>query len=429
MRTVVLSLTFILALFAGLPAQAEIAQLDRVVAVVDDDVVTSSELERRLTEIRGRLRQQGTPVPPQDVLRRQVLERLVLERIQIKRAEQRGVQVQDQAVNQVLRNIAADNNLNLQQFRQVLERDGHDFAQFREQIRNEMLIRRLQTRQVDNRVTVTPQEVERFLENKARRGDSDREYQLSHILIAVPEAADPREVQAAREEAEQVRQKAADGADFGELAVSHSDGQQALEGGDLGWRPMGRLPTFFTDAVLGMEPGDVSEVIRSSSGFHLLKLRDRRGGQKHMVRQTRARHILIETDAVTGDNSAEERLERLRQRIRGGEDFAELARAHSDDRVSADKGGDLGWTNPGELAPRFEAAMAELAPGEISEPFRSRFGWHIVQVQDRREHDNTEQYRKSQAREALRQRKMEEQYQQWVRRLLDQAYVEYRLQG
>lgn len=429
MRTVVLSLTFILALFAGLPAQAEIAQLDRVVAVVDDDVVTSSELERRLTEIRGRLRQQGTPVPPQDVLRRQVLERLVLERIQIKRAEQRGVQVQDQAVNQVLRNIAADNNLNLQQFRQVLERDGHDFAQFREQIRNEMLIRRLQTRQVDNRVTVTPQEVERFLENKARRGDSDREYQLSHILIAVPEAADPREVQAAREEAEQVRQKAADGADFGELAVSHSDGQQALEGGDLGWRPMGRLPTFFTDAVLGMEPGDVSEVIRSSSGFHLLKLRDRRGGQKHMVRQTRARHILIETDAVTGDNSAEERLERLRQRIRGGEDFAELARAHSDDRVSADKGGDLGWTNPGELAPRFEATMAELAPGEISEPFRSRFGWHIVQVQDRREHDNTEQYRKSQAREALRQRKMEEQYQQWVRRLLDQAYVEYRLQG
>ncbi|HKJ77054.1 MAG TPA: SurA N-terminal domain-containing protein, partial [Gammaproteobacteria bacterium] len=202
MRTVVLSLTFILALVAGLPAQAKVVQLDRVVAVVDDDVVTHTELAQRLNEIRRRLRQQGTPVPPQDVLRRQVLERLVLERIQLKRAQARGVQVQDQAVNQVLRNIAADNGLDLRRFRQVLERDGYDFAQFREQIRNEMLIRRLRTRQVDNRVTVTPQEVERFLEQKARRGGSDREYQLSHILIAVPEAADPKEVQAARQEAE-----------------------------------------------------------------------------------------------------------------------------------------------------------------------------------------------------------------------------------
>ena len=429
MRTVALTLTFLIALAAGLPAQAKIAELDRVVAIVDDDVVTLTELNRRLEEIRRRLQQRGTPIPPRDLLRRQVLERLVLERIQLKRAEQMGVQVQDAALNQVLRNIAAENGLNLSQFRQALERDGYDFAQFRQEIRNEMLIQRLRTRRVDNRVTVTPQEVERYLENQAQSKQSDQEYRLSHILIAVPEAADPKEVQAARAEAEAVREKARGGTDFGELAVSHSDGQQALEGGDLGWRSAGRLPTFFTELVVDMEPGDVSAPVRSPSGFHILKLEKRRGGGRHLVKQTHARHILIKPDAVTSGAEAREQLRRLRQRLVSGEDFAKLAKARSDDRGSASKGGDLGWTNAGETVPRFEEAMAELEPGEISEPFQSRFGWHIVQVLDRRQHDDTEQFRKNQAREALRQRKIEEKYQQWVRRLLDQAYVEYRLEG
>lgn len=417
----------LLALLVPAVAGAAVQELDRVVAVVNDDVVTLSELQDRLFQVRRQLQQQGTPAPPEDVLKRQVLERLVLERIQLERAHQRGLQVEDETLNQVIRNIARENGLSLDQLRQVLQRDGLPFSEFRENIRNDILVRRLRTREVDNRVSVSEQEVDRFLENRGG-AMQNKEYRLSHILIAVPEAADPAEVQKAREEAEGILGKLRDGANFAELAVAHSDGQQALEGGDLGWRQYGRLPTLFSDVVANMAEGEVTDPIRSPSGFHILRLEQIRGEQRHLVRQTHARHILLQPDAVTDDTEIRQRLERLRRRIQSGEGFSQLARAHSDDQVSAADGGDLGWVGPGEMVPRFEEAMNALEPGEVSEPFRSRFGWHIVQVLERRQYDDTEDFRRNQARRALRQRKIEEEVQQWVRQLLDQAYVEYRLE-
>jgi peptidyl-prolyl cis-trans isomerase SurA len=282
---------------------------------------------------------------------------------------------------------------------------------------------------VADQVSVTPQEVDDFLASQKNLGNLNEEYHLSHILITVPEAASPKQVQAARTKAEQVLAKLHTGADFREMAVSYSDGQQALEGGDLGWRKAGQLPTLFSDIVTRMHEGEISDLIRSPSGFHILKLTGRRGEKKHIVRQTHARHILIRTNEVTSDYDARTRLERLRQRLLAGEDFAALAKANSDDRGSASRGGDLGWTNPGDFVPAFAKVMNELAPGAISEPFKSQFGWHIVQVLGRRDYDNTEQYQRARAREALRARKIDERLQQWVRRIRDEAYVEYRLEG
>jgi len=416
------------ALLAPAAQAEEIVELNRIVAVVNDDVITRTELERRLQSVQQRLAQSDTPLPPQDVLREQVLERLIIERIQLETAARTGVRVDDETVNQVVANIAADNNLTLDQFRQVLERDGVSFARFREEIRNDITINRLRQSQVDNRVTVTPQEVDHFLETQRQRGDADTEYRLAHILIAVPEGSGPETIRVKQERAEEVLALLDDGADFRQTAAAWSDGQQALSGGDLGWRKAGEIPTRFIDIVGALEPGEHSRLIRSTSGFHILKLQEKRGETRRMVRQTHARHILIKTDEITSDFEARNRLERLRERIRSGDSFAELARSHSDDPGSAAQGGDLGWANPGTYAPAFEEAMEALEPGEISAPFRSRFGWHIVQVLERRDHDNTEEFLRTRAQRALHQRKADEEAEAWVRRLRDEAYVEYRLE-
>lgn len=415
----------LLAYIAG--AQAAIQELNRIVAVVNDDVVTAQELDRRIGEVVQQLRRQGTPMPPPKVLRKQVLERLVLERLQLERARSIGIRIDDETVNQVVGNIAEQNNLNLFQFRMVLERDGIDYAQFREDIRRQLMLDRLRVQQVNNKVNVTPREVDAFLEMQQGKEGGGEEYRLGHILIALPEAASPEQVQAARREAEEVLGKLRGGADFGQVAVAHSDGQNALEGGDLGWRKANELPTLFADAIAGMQAGGIGGPVRSPSGFHLFKVLEVRGEERHMVEQTHARHILIKTSELVSAEQARERLARLRERILAGEPFAELARANSDDKASAAEGGDLGWSNPGDLVPRFEQAMDALEPGEISEPFESRFGWHIVQVLERRQQDNTEQLERTKAAEALRQRKIEEQTQTWRRRLRDEAYVELRL--
>ncbi len=407
---------------------AAVEELNGIAAIVDDDVITWSELDQRVKTISQQLREKNTQLPPRNILERQILERLIVEHLQLKRAAQLGIQVDDESLNKVVTNIARENQLSLEQFRQALERDGISFAYFREQIRNEILMSRLRSNQVDNRVNVTPQEVETFLEGQKGRQERNTEFHLYHILISVPDSASPEQVQASRAEAEEVLGRLREGADFRQMAVAHSDGRQALEGGDLGWRRAAQLPSLFAETVLAMQQGELSELIRSASGFHILRLAEKRGQKRNIIRQVQARHILLKTSPLVSTTEARNRLARLRERILGGEDFEALARAHSEDPGSAVKGGDLGWADPSIYVREFQDALNNHAVGDISAPFKSKFGWHILQVLSWRDFDNTDEARRNQAFKALRQRKIEEEQQNWLRRLRDEAYVEFRLE-
>ena len=404
-------------------------ELDRVVAVVNDDIISGSELDTRLERVRKQLRQSGTAPPPPDALRRQVLERLILRRLQLQIARNSGMRVDDESLNRTILRIAEQNELTLREFRDAVERDGHDFARFREEIRDDILIAEVRRRRVENQINISQRDIDDYISMMESRGtEADRHrYRIGHILIAVPDGASSEEIDEARGRAERVLEELRAGADFANMAVTHSDGQKALEGGDLGWRLASDLPTMLADAVLRLETGGVSEPVRSASGFHLVKLVDRQGSQRQMVRQTLARHILVTLDALTDNAEARRQLGVLRERIVNGEDFGELARIHSDDPGSASRGGELGWIDPGNTVPVFERTMDSLAPGAISEPFRSRFGWHLVQVLERRDRDATETSRRAEARRRLRARKIEENTQAWLRRVRGEAYVEYRL--
>ncbi|MEO5702543.1 MAG: peptidylprolyl isomerase [Gammaproteobacteria bacterium] len=404
-----------------------IAPLDRILAVVNNDVITQSDLDLQTRTVVQQLRQRNAELPPADVLQKQVLERAIMNQLQLQMASATGIRVDDDTLNRAIETIAKQNNLSIDQFREVLARDGFDFAAFREDIRDEIIISRLRQREIGNKITVTDQEVQNYLDNQKVQGATvGNEYQIAQILIALPEAPSPEQVQAAKEKAQKVRDDLHAGADFTQTAAAVSAGQQALEGGDLGWLAAGQLPTTFADVVPNMQPGDISELIRSPNGFHIVKLIDKRGDGGSFVKQTQARHILIRTNELTSDQDAQTRLAQLKQRIDGSEDFAVLARSHSDDAASAVNGGSLGWTTPGGLVPQFEAAMNALEPGQTSEPFQTQFGWHIVQVVERRDHDNTDELRKSKAREAIRQRKGDEQLQAWLRTLRDEAYIEFK---
>ncbi len=419
-----------LLLLALLPAAAgaRVVPLDHIVAVVNDDVITATELDHRMTVIKRQFARRNARLPADDILRRQVLERMIQEQLQLQLARSIGIRVDDETLTTVLSRIARDSGMDLLQFRRALEADGLDFAEFRENVRNEIIIDRLRQQRVERRISVTEQEVKNQLARMERDRASQLEYRLAHILIALPEAATPEVVAETRRRAEKVLEKLRGGADFAATAAAVSDGQKALEGGDLGWRRAGQLPPAFASAVEKLAPGEVSGLIRSSSGFHILKLVDRRrGGKRHVVEQTLARHILIRTDAVTSDEQARSRLADLRRRILAGEDFGELARRYSQDKASAVEGGSLGWTEPGRLVPRFQQAMDALKPGQISEPFRTRYGWHIVQVMARRQQDLTEKMREREARMLVHRRKTEEAVRDWLRRLRDEAYVEVRL--
>ena len=412
------------------PAQtAPGAELDRIVAVVNDDVIASSELDAQLDRVRDRLRQSGTAPPPDRTLRRQVLERMVINRLQLQLARDSGISVDDERLNRTLLRIAEQNNLALREFRDTLERDGYDFAEFREEIREEIMVSDVRRRRVESQVHISQRDVDDYLSTMESQGaEVDRHrYRMQHILISVPDGASAEEITEARARTERLLGEIRAGTDFASVAVTHSDGQQALEGGDLGWRQASDLPTMFGDALLRLEVGEVTEPIRSASGFHLVKLVDRRDTERQMVRQTRARHVLIALDELTDEAAARRQLSALRERIVNGEDFGEIARIHSDDSGSAPKGGDLGWVDPGNTVPVFERMMDSLDPGGLSRPFRSQFGWHIVQVLERRERDDTEAARRAEARRALRARKIEENMRTWVRRVRDEAYVEYRL--
>ena len=414
---------------AGVPAQsaAPIVELDRIAAIVNDDVITGSELEARLSSVREQLRRAGTRLPPPEVLRRQVLERLIVDRIQLQLARESGIRIDDETLNRALLQLAQRNGLTLRGFRDALERDGHDFAKFREELREEIAISEVRKLRVESRVQVSERDIDDHLSTIENQG-AGSEYHIGHILIAIPDGASPETITEARERTERVLGEIRAGANFANMAAANSDGQRALEGGDLGWRRAPDLPTMLGDAVLRLAVGEVTDPIRSASGFHLVKLIGKRGGEQPVVvEQTRARHILIVLDELTDEAAARRELSALRERVANGEDFGELARAHSDDAGSAPKDGELGWINPGDTVPEFENAMGSLEPGGLSEPFKSQYGWHIVQVLERREHDDTEAARRAEALRSLRVRKLEEDMQSWVRQVRDEAYVEYRL--
>lgn len=401
--------------------------LNRIVAIANNDVILSSELQEAMNEIVKQLNEKGTPVPERAVLVKQVLERLVVDSLQLQIANDNGIDVSDSMLNSEIQDLAKENGVSLTEFRDVLERDGYPYSKFRENLRKQLIINQVRRQMVASRIKVTDQEVDNLLATLKASGQSDIEYHLSHILVAIPEAASPEEIQAAERRADNILVRLRNGANFSEIAISESDGQTALEGGDIGWRSLGQIPSLFLDSVKTMQVNDISDLIRSSGGFHIIKLLDKRGDERHLVEQTMARHILIKPDTVNTDEEVLIRMQQLEIRLRGGEDFATLARANSQDTLSAAKGGSLGWLNKGDTVPEFEDALESLEPGEISKPVKTQFGWHLVQVQERRTHDSTVDYERSKVKNLIRSRKYDEELFLWLRRLRDESYVEYRI--
>lgn len=400
--------------------------VDRIVVVVNDSIILQSELDAAMDNARQQLSQRGVRDVSRSELRDQVLERLVLQRVQMARAREAGIRVDDRELNDVVSDIARRNGMSQAEFARQLRREGQDYLAVREQIRNEIISQRLRTRELESRISVSEDDVNAYLAREQDVGDS--EVRLSHILISLGDGASPDERQAARERAEELRQRIAEGEEFSAIAASHSDGQQALEGGDLGWRRLADLPPAFSEALKKTEDGELAPVIEATSGFHILRVEDRRGSaEQQMITETKARHILIQPDELTSDDQARAKIFDIARRLDEGEDFAELARQHSDDPGSRNEGGELGWQPPGQMADAFEQQVNDLEPGERSRPFRSEFGWHIVEVQDRRQRDATEELRRQRARQAIGERRMEEEYEIWLRRLRDEAYIEYRL--
>ncbi len=403
--------------------------VDRIVAVVNKEVITYSELNEAVGAAQRQLGRQGTPAPSQAVLERQILERLILDKAQLQMARDIGIRVDELQLDRAVQRIAQRNNMTLADFRQVLERDGVPFDAWREDLREQILLSRLREREVNDKIQVSDGEIDLFLE-ELKTNPTRAEFNLSHVLVRIPEQASPERIAEARARAEKAQAEARAGADFGGIAASHSDAPDALNGGALGWRTQDRLPALFAGALRGMKAGEVSEVLRSPAGFHVLKLTERRdaAGGDAPVTQTRVRHILIRTNEVVSESDARRRLDDIRERVVNGRaDFVEMARVHSDD-ASAGRGGELDWVYPGDTVPDFERAMQELKVGETSPPVRTPFGYHLIQVLERRAADMSPERRRLQARQALRERKSEEAFQEWLRQVRDRAYVELRLE-
>lgn len=410
------------------PAPSGPQLIDRIVAVVNTEVITQRDLAERIAMVGTQLKRQGTPMPPPEVLERQVLERMITDRVQVQFARDTGVRVDDLQVDRTIQRIAENNRLTLADFRRTLEGEGVSFDRFREDIRNEIVISRLREREVDSKIQIGEGEIDNFLQ-ELRGGDAGTQFDLSHILVRVPEAAGPEQVDARLRRAQEALAKARGGANFAQLAVSYSDAPDALKGGGMGWRERDRLPELFAEALVKLKPGEVSDVLRSPAGFHIVRLNERRGGGgSFMVEQTRARHILARVNELVSETEARRKLAVLRQRIAEGANFAELARLNSDDTASAQRGGELGWTVPGDLVPEFERAMNALKIGEMSEPVRTPFGYHIIQVEERRTADLSADRKRIEARRVLRDRRADEAYQEWLRQLRDRSYVEHRLE-
>ncbi len=423
--------TLVLLLLCAAPAGAAAplpVLVDRIVAVVNKDAITLTELAGRTESAERELRRQRIAAPEHAVLQRQVLERLVLDKAQLQLAAETGLRVDELQLDRAVQGVADSNKLALSEFRRALEQEGVSFESFRTQVRQQMLMQRLREREVDDRVQVSEGEIDLYLEENKASAASAAEYNVAHILVRIPEQASPEHIEQARVRAERVRQQAQAGGDFAQLAASTSDAADALSGGALGWRAPGRLPELFAEALQGMQPGAVGPLLRSPAGFHVLKLLERRDiGAAVPATQTRARHILVKTSELVSEEDARRRLVALRERIVAGADFGELARLNSEDG-SAARGGDLGWIYPGDTVPEFERAMDALKAGELSAPVRTPFGFHLLQVQERRAADLSTERQRLQARQALRERKSGEAYQEWLRQLRDRTYVEMRLE-
>lgn len=428
----------VLGLFGAAVAQAQpngqaepsdVVEVDRIVAVVNSDAITLFELRSRTEQAIAQLRGRNVTPPPREDFERQVLERMIYEKVQLQHAEETQMRIDDRMLEAALGRIAESNNMNATQLRSAVERDGIPWPRFREDIRKEIILSRLRDREVESRVVVTEGEIDNYLANPERKADQREEFNVSHVLLRVPEGASPETLMRLKARADAAMEQLAKGEDFARVAASYSDAPDALSGGSLGWRPLDRLPQLFADMLPNLKPGQVSEVMRSPAGFHIMKLVDKRGGagaSDARVSQTRARHILIKTSEVVNDAEARRRLTGIKERLDNGGDFEELARSNSQD-LSAAKGGDLGWLYPGDTVPEFEKVMNALEPGKVSEPVQSPFGWHLIQVVERRVEDVSTERQRAAARLALRERKAEEVYQDWVRQLRDRAYVEIRL--
>jgi peptidyl-prolyl cis-trans isomerase SurA len=425
-KTLLALVCFTLAFTPALKVAA-IETIDQIAAVVNDEVITRGELEQRYQTAVRQLRRQNIQAPPRNLLLKQTLERMITERALLQHAKSSGIRVDPAQVERAVQRIAAQNNLSVDELKSALARDGVSYERFRENMSNEILISRARERQVESKLTVSEAEIDSYLQSQAAASKGN-EFNISHILVAVPENASPEQIQARRARAQEILDELARGADFALLSASYSDAPNALDGGRLGWRHAGQIPQLFLDVVQTLSPGQTSELIKSPSGFHILKLNEIRGKDvTAIITQTRVRHILIKPSEITSESDAINRLTQVRERVeQGGEKFENMARQYSEDAGSAAKGGDLGWISPGDTVPEFERAMNALQPSELSQIVQSPFGWHLIQVLDRRQQDVTAERQRTLARQAIRERKADEAVEEWTRQVRDQAYVEFR---
>ncbi|MDO9151368.1 MAG: peptidylprolyl isomerase [Methylotenera sp.] len=407
---------------------ADVVKMDRIVAVVDQTVITEQELESRITSLSAQLSKQGTELPEESILRKQILERLISDALQLQYAAQTGIKVDDTQLDKTIERIAEQNKMTTREFHDALNQDGISIRKFRADIRNEIIIARLREREVESRVNVSESEIDNYLTTQASSNQNQDEYEISHILIRVPEDAAPEDVQKAKAKVDEALAALEAGTSFAKVSASLSDAPNALEGGSIGWKSSAQVPTLFLDALKTMQAGDISAALRSPNGFHILKVNDKRGGSSPLIiEQTHARHILIKLSEIMSEKDAKQKMDGIKERLDNGEKFEVLARQFSEDGT-ASNGGDLGWVNPGDTVPQFEKAMNMLKQDEISEPVLSPFGWHVIQVIERRKQDMSKEAARLKARQEIRTRKADEAYQDWVRELRDRAFVELRLE-
>ena len=407
---------------------AEVVKMDRIVAIVDQAVVTEQELESRISTVTAQFKKQGTELPAEAILRKQILERLITDTLQLQYAAQTGLKVDDNQLDKTIGRIAEQNQLSLAEFTEALAKDGVSMTKFRADIRNEITLARLREREVDGRVNVSESEIDNFLTSQAANNENQDEYEIAHLLIRTPEEGATEDIQKAKIKVDKALSELNGGVSFAKVSASYSDAPNALEGGSLGWKSAAQMPALFLDALKAMKVGEVSAPLRSPNGFHVLKLNNKRGGNSPLViQQTHARHILIKLSEIMSEKDGKLKIDSIKERLDNGEKFEALARQYSEDST-ASTGGDLNWVNPGDTVPQFEKAMNELKDMQISMPVRTQFGWHLIQVIERRSQDMSKEAARLKARQEIRAKKADEAYQDWIRELRDRAYVEIRLE-
>lgn len=414
----------LLGLILAVSAEAKVAVLDRVAAIVNDDIVLQSELNQRTAAIYVNIQESGTQPPAKEVLKKQVLERLISERIQLNIGYNAGVRISENEIDQTMARLAAGSNLSMQDYLASVNAKGTSIKDLRQEIANEMIMMQVQQGSVMRGIHISEQELNNFLNSEEGKLMNSPDIMLGQILISVPSSATVSDIAAAQKKLDEIIVQISQGADFKQLAIANSDDQSALEGGDLGWRKQAQLPSLFTDALEGLKPGEISNPVRSGAGFHLLKLYDRKGGEEKLIEQHFSRHILLTPNEIRNEDDTVALLNEIREKLQAGEEFISQAKEYSEDPGSALKGGELGWSTPGSFVPIFEQTMNSIALNEISEPFKSQFGWHILQVTDRRMQDFSDEILRNRADNLLRQRKYSEELQVWLQKIRDEAYIE-----